>query len=203
MLTEVISKLDRAVLELALIDAFTDMCFYEGEEFTAELEKYLSAVDSKTNTEEQDAMFFDIAMPYIESSIMVYGREIYEGLKPGGPKDSANTKGEGLVGGELTKVINPKGKDEYLEKAGLKTPPDAKKGLTEAEEVAVWEGLGETIYPAAKAGLKRAKNAIVKTGKSLSAATTSGITAAAKNFKKNLSGFKLPKGEVPNTSNKK
>ena len=191
MLTEVISKLDRAVLELALVDAFTDMCFYEGEEFIAELEKYLETVDNKTNTEEQDSAFFEASMPYIENSVMKYGAEIYEGLKWGGPSDSANTKGEGLVGAEVTKVVNEKSKNEYLTKAGLKSPAAAKKTLTEAEELAIWEGLGKTIYPSVKEGVAKAKTALVKTGKNLSNATTSGITAAQKKLQKFFAGTKI------------
>jgi len=191
MLTEVISKLDRAVLELALVDAFADMCFYEGEEFIAELEKYLEAVDNKTNTEEQDSVFFEASMPYIEHSVMKYGAEIYEGLKWNGPGDPANTKGEGLVGAEVTKIVNEKGKNKYLTKAGLKVPAAAKKTLTEAEEIEIWEGIGTTIYPAVKEGIAKAKTALVKTGKSLSDATQGGILAAQKKLQKFLTGMKI------------
>lgn len=191
MLTEVISKLDRAVLELALVDAFTDMCFYEGEEFIAELEKYLEDIDNKTNTEEQDNVFFETSMPYIEHSVMKYGTEIYEGLKWGGPDDPANTKGEGLVGAEVTKIVNKKARDKYLTKAGLNVPTTAKKTLTEAEEAEIWEGVGQIIYPAIKEGIAKAKTALVKTGKSLSDAAQSGILAAQKKLQKFLTDTKI------------
>jgi hypothetical protein len=182
MLTEVISKLDHVVLELALIDAFTDMCFYEGEEFSANLENYLTSVENKTNTEEHDTAFFEISMPYIEQSIMIYGRSIYEGLKEGGKpgKFAANdSKGTvGIVPAERNKLILGKdSKNAY------------NPTLTEAEEEKVWETIYEVIFPAAKAGIKKAKD---KAGKAIGDAVKGGV-ASAKMFAKNLSGFKIPK----------
>lgn len=185
MLTEVMSKLDRAVLELALVDAFTDMCFYEGEEFTAELESYLKDVENKTNTEEQDTKFFELSMPYIEHSVMKYGATILESIKEGGkpgkfaPNDSKGTVG--ITPAEKTKLIL--GKDS-------RAAYDAKDSkLTEAEEIAVWEGLGGTIYPAVKKGVTKAQTMLVTTGNKLSNVAKSGLLAT----QKKLSGFKLAK----------
>lgn len=200
MLTEVISRMDRAVFEIALVDAFCDLCFYEGDEFIADLDAYLDSVDAKTNTKEQDNAFIEFAMPYIENSIMLYSSTITEGLKAGGPGDPANSKGEGLVGGEVTKVIGEKQRNEYLTKAGLKAPSVQKK-LTEAEEIQIWEGLGQDFINAAKEGSKKAKIILSKTGKNLADSVTSGIVSA-KNFAKNLS-FKIPEKKSANPAENK
>jgi len=201
MLTEVISRMDRAVFEIALVDAFCDLCFYEGDEFIADLDAYLDSVDVKTNTKEQDNAFIEFAMPYIENSIMLYSSTITEGLKTGGPGDPANSKGEGLVGGEVTKVIGEKQRGEFLNKAGLKTPTNATKKLTEAEEIQIWEGVGQDLIKAAKEGSKKAKIILSKTGKNLADSVTSGIVSA-KNFAKNLS-FKIPEKKSANPAESK
>jgi len=131
MLTKMISKMNHAILELALKDAFSDMCFCEGEEFMADLESYVNDIETKTNTEEQNSAFFELAMPYIEKSIKVY----YENQKPiVAPVD----KKQGLVGkAPVDKHIDP-------------------KQITESEE-AVWEGVGKMIVPAAKGALGKVK----------------------------------------------
>ena len=191
MLTEVISKLDRAVLELALVDAFADMCFYEGEEFIAELEKYLETVDNKTNTEEQDGQFFETSMPYIEHSVMKYGAGIYESIKEGGkpgkPPANDSLKKIGMVPAENKNILGKDSKAAY------------ESELTEAEEIEIWEGLGKTIYPAVKEGIDKAKKKIKNTGKNLSNAITSGV-ASAKMFAKNLTGMKISKDKAAITA---
>jgi hypothetical protein len=132
---------------------------------------------------------------------MTYGAAFCEGAPEIiVPADEKTAENKTVVPADTLRQLHNKNRKNLTDK------------LTESEEIAVWEGVGKTIFPAAKAGLIKAKTALVKTGKSLSAATTSGITAAAKNFKitaaaknfkNNFSGFKLPKGEVPNTSEKK
>ena len=72
MRIDIISKMDRTILELALVDAFCDMCFYEGDKFIQRIEKYVSDVDAGSNTEEQDTAFFEVAIPYINNSVMIY-----------------------------------------------------------------------------------------------------------------------------------
>jgi hypothetical protein len=196
MLTEVIGKLDRAVLELALKDAFCDLSFYEGEEITTKLEEYLTCVENKTNTEEQNNEFFELAMPYIEHSVMKYGSYLLEGLKEGGKPGTfaANdSKGKvGLVPAEKTKLI-----------LGKESKAAYESELTEAEETQIWDDIYEAIFSAAKAGVAKAKTSLVKTGEKLKKSTLGALSASAKNFKKNLAGFKLPKGETPNpTANK-
>ncbi len=184
MLTEMISKLDRAVLELAIQDAFFDMCLYEGEELIANLENFIIAVENKTTTKEQYDIFFETTIPYIENSIAIY----YEGYK-GSPKDPADTK-EVTVGGDTTGEFN---KAQYLKSVGLKVPAKAaKKPLTESEEAEIWEGVGSTIIPSAKAGIDKAKTFLVTSGKKLGDVTTGAIASVAKK----ISGFKLNKGKT-------
>jgi len=182
MLTEVISKLDRVVLELALRDAFYDMCFYEGEEVANGVEIYLQNVIDKTNTEEQDTAFFELAIPYIESSIMVYGSGLYEGTpemiapadkntmqqKMGGPKGP-------LVG---TQTLN-KNREEVHK-------------LHENEE-AIWEEVANMIFMegALNDGIKKAKTGLVKSGKKLSNVAQGGILNAQKKLQSFLTGMKI------------
>lgn len=185
MITDMISRLDRPILELAVVDAFEDMCFYEGEEIINILEGYLEAVYNNTNTEEQDSLFIEMSMPYIEHSITKYASGIYEGLKSGGPKDPVNSKDGGLVGADTVAVINKEARNQYLAKAGLKTPDPAKAALTEAEQIKIWENtIGQIIYPAVKEGISNAKSALVKTGKNLSNSVQSGLLAGRKKMEK-------------------
>lgn len=195
MLTKVISKLDNTILELALTDAFSDMCFYEGEEFIVNLESYLKDVDEETNTEEQDDTFFELSIPYIENSVMKYGIELYEGFKEAGPAtgDPGQTKNV-TTGADTVGLLDKDTKNILRKKAGLANSEESKK-LTEVEELQIWEGVGKVIYPAAKAGIEKAKAGLIKTGKNLSNAVKSGLISS-KLFAKNLKGFKLPKGNV-------
>ena len=197
MLTEVISKLDRAVLELALIDAFSDMCFYEGDELIVDLESYLEDVDNKTNTEEQDNAFLEFAMPYIERSIMTYGANLFEGI------DEFNIPAERGSSGSNVKVKTGTDVNTQTLESSKNLAKKVLKGnkLTEAEELAVWEGLYEAIIPSAKAGIAKAKTALVKTGKNLSNTVKGGILSA-KTFAKNLS-FKVSKGKSATASPEK
>jgi len=57
--------------------------------------------------------------------------------------------------------------------------------------VEIWEGIGQTTYPAIKEGIAKAKTALAKTGKSLSDATQGGILAAQKKLQKFLTGMKI------------
>lgn len=191
MLTEVIRKLDRAVLEIALIDAFCDLCFYEGEEFTQDLINYLNEVDNGTNTEEQDNAFFEISMPYVEKSLMIYSSTINEGIPEvtvGADKNTLEKAKAGAVGAEILTQMKHKSREL------------AKEKLTEAE---LFEGLGRDMIEAAKEGTKKAGAVAFKTGKALADATKVGVVTGAKQFKKNLLGFKVPKGETPNPSENK
>ena len=186
MLTEVISKLDRVVLELALKDAFYDMCFYEGEEFTADLEKYLSDVKSKTNTEEQNTAFFETSMPYIERSVMTYGSSLFEG-----PHSV-------VVGADWNKVIGQThtGAEASTSQIqdGAKKLLHAAKNLTEAEEAQVWEKVTTMLFTEGVIleGVKKSKG---KKG--------AGPSATAQSFTKNFKGFSIPDGNTPNPSENK
>jgi len=196
MLTKVISKLDRAVLELAIVDAFYDMCFYESEEFIIDLEKYFESVDGKTNTEEQDTKFFESTMPYIEHSILIYGKSIMEGLKEGGkagkPPANDSLKKIGMVPAETTKLIlNKDSKAAY------------ESEITEADETAIWEGVGSIIPDAAKRGFAKGKKALVNSVDKIGKSVKSGITVSAKLFSKNLKGFKIPSDKAAVTTPQK
>lgn len=190
MLTKVISELENSILELALVDAFSDMCFYEGEELTAELESYLKDVEEGTNTEEQDNVFFELSMPYIEHSIMIYGKEIYEGINEMTTGADKNiVKAKALVGADGTSQLHDKNRNNLLKMVNKQKP------LTEAEEIQIWEGISKTIFPAAKAGIEKAKVGLIKTGKTLANTVKSGILSS-KLFAKNLKGFKIPKEDT-------
>ena len=197
MLTEVISKLDSAILELALIDAFSDMCLYEGEELIANLENYLKDIEEGTNTGDQDNVFFELSLPYIEHSIMIYGKELYEGINEMTIGADRNTvKSKALLGADSSSQLHNKNRNDLLKMI------KGQRALTEAEEIQIWEDISKTFYPTAKAGVKKAKIALIKTGKNLSNAVKGGIVSN-RLFAKNLMGFKLPKGDVAGASNKK
>jgi len=176
MRIDIISKMDRAILELALIDAFCDMCFYEGDEFIQRIEKYVSDVDAGSNTEEQDIAFFEIATPYINNSVMVYGGE-----------SLIEAQEEKIIGADtLAKsnvpadAINQTGKDARDE-AKEKLAGKVVKKLTEEEEAI----LGDIIFETLKASLVVAKDKIIKVGKNLADATAAGVIAAKKRFVEN------------------
>ena len=176
MRIDIISKMDRAILELALIDAFCDMCLYEGDEFVQSLEKYVSDIDARKNTEEQDTAFFEIATPYINNSVMVYGGE-----------SLIEAQEEKIIGADtLAKsnvpadAINQTGKDARDE-AKEKLAGKVVKKLTEEEEAI----LGDIIFETLKASLVVAKDKIIKVGKNLADATAAGVIAAKKRFVEN------------------
>jgi len=161
---------------LALIDAFCDMCLYEGDEFVQSLEKYVSDIDARKNTEEQDIAFFEIATPYINNSVMVYGGE-----------SLIEAQEEKIIGADtLAKsnvpadAINQTGKDARDE-AKEKLAGKVVKKLTEEEEAI----LGDIIFETLKASLVVAKDKIIKVGKNLADATAAGVIAAKKRFVEN------------------
>lgn len=190
MLTEVISQLNEAVLEMALVDAFYDLGFYEGEEIINDLEKYMDDVENERNTVEQDDAFFEIATPYIENSIMAYSSTIQEGAGEGtAPASKQRAKEKIVTGGVGADVLSQ----------SLNTNrADAKKSLTESEEAEIWEGVASKMMGSAKKGLGKAKDALALYGKALADATKVGLASGAKKFKHNLSGMKVPKGDTPN-----
>ena len=176
MRIDIISKMDRAILELALIDAFCDMCLYEGDEFVQSLEKYVSDIDARKNTEEQDIAFFEIATPYINNSVMVYGGE-----------SLIEAQEEKIIGADtLAKsnvpadAINQTGKDARDE-AKEKLAGKVVKKLTEEEEAI----LGDIIFETLKGALIVSKDKIINVGKNLADATTAGVVAAKKRFVEN------------------
>jgi len=176
MRIDIISKMDRTILELALVDAFCDMCLYEGDEFVQSLEKYVSDIDARKNTEEQDTAFFEIATPYINNSVMVYGGE-----------SLIEAQEEKIIGADtLAKsnvpadAINQTGKDARDE-AKEKLAGKVVKKLTEEEEAI----LGDIIFETLKASLVVAKDKIIKVGKNLADATAAGVIAAKKRFVEN------------------
>jgi hypothetical protein len=183
MLTEVISKLDRVVLELALKDAFYDMCFYEGEEVTDLVESYLQDVINKKNTEEQNIAFFELAMPYINSSIMVYGAGLYEGTPEMIAPADKNTIQQKMGG--------PKGPlmgTQMIDKNRTMV-----NKLHESEE-AVWEEVTNMIFMEGllENGIRKAKGK----GKGKDKGKGKSIISSKK-FGYNLH-FKLPEDRSPN-----
>lgn len=189
MRIDIISRLDRTILELALIDAFCDMCLYEGEEFIKDLEIYLETVNNQTNTEEQDIAFLELSMPYVENSIEKYSSTISESEQKefvtGSDKNELKRAKVGGVGADALRQAKTVGRTL------------AKKELTEAEEIKIWEGVVGDMVSAAKEGVKKAANKSLIVGKSLGKAIPVGVAAAAKNFQKNLKGFKIPADKVP------
>ena len=181
MLTQMISKMDIVVLELALVEAFCDMCFYEGEEFTATLESYLENVKNKTNTEEQDTAFFETSLPYIENSVIAYTNCLFEGfteMTVGADKNTIMAKKIGKVDDSSQLLTKNRKK--------LRKMVDT-NSVTEAEEAAIWEGVGKLIYPAAEKGIAKAKTALINAGGKLGDVTKAGILKFKK--KKKLPGF--------------
>lgn len=176
MRIDIISKMDRTILELALVDAFCDMCLYEGDEFVQSLEKYVSDIDARKNTEEQDIAFFEIATPYINNSVMVYGGE-----------SLIEAQEEKIIGADtLAKsnvpadAINQTGKDARDE-AKEKLAGKVVKKLTEEEEAI----LGDIIFETLKGALIVSKDKIINVGKNLADATAAGVIAAKKRFVEN------------------
>ena len=140
-----------------------------------------------TNTEEQDNAFLELSMPYVQNSIEKYSSTISEGAQKevtvGADKNTL--KPNILVGADI------------LKQAKTNSRALAKKELTEAEEIKLWEGVAGDMINAAKEGVKKAANKSLIVGKSLGKAIPAGVAAAAKNFQKNLKGFKVPKGKLP------
>jgi len=197
MLTEVISKLDRAVLELAIEDAISEMCFYEGEELTANLESYLEDVKNETNTEEQDQSFFELSMPYIEKSIMVYGRGLYEsGTDDVVVKaDEDKIKQEaGFIGAQALNQSTKPRRKFALNTKGLDAPGEDKK-ITESEEE-IWDDVfSSVLFESVKKGIEKAKKKILDFGENLGNATKAGIASAKNAFESKLSP-EVPSGDI-------
>lgn len=176
MRIDIMNEMDRAILELALVDSFCDMFFYEDEEFIEKTKEYLNSLETGKNTEEQDATFFEKAGPYIDNSIMIYsGQRLIESQaekvvgadsfdKSSVPVDTTNQMGEAAR--------------EAAKKKLLVKP--AKK-LTEQEEI-----FGQIIFESLKTSLDITKAKINKVGKSLADATAVGIITAKKRFQENL-----------------
>ena len=154
------------------------MCFYEGEEVASNLEIYLQSVIDKTNTEEQNTAFFELAMPYIEASIMVYGASLYEGTPEAVTPADKNTLKQKMGGpkGPLAATQTIDQNRAYVNK------------IHESEE-AIWEDVAKLIFEVGtlEAGIKKSKGK----GKG----KVKGLSATA--FGQNLH-FKLPEGGTPN-----
>lgn len=190
---EIISKMDRAILELALIDAFYDACIFEGEEFTSCLIEYLDSVDKGESTGEQNVAFFEMTLPYVERSLYFYASTIHEGTKTeavtGADKNDLQKIKTGGVGADVLTQM----KDDSRE--------TAKKELAES---AILEGLVQDMIEAAKAGARKAVVKMLQTGDALADATKVGLETGVKQFKKNLAGFKIPvKTKSPNPAENK
>ena len=163
--------IDRAVLELAFTDAFYDVCFYEGDKFVDWMDSYLTEVDNKTNTKEQDATFLETTGPYIKNSLKLYSAPICEGFKEGGPKnDPANTK-DVTVGGELSSVSNPSVKKNLQDNAGIKS---STKKLA--------EDIKEIMIQSAKSGSMKYRNITETVNKNLTESAMVGITSGVKRY---------------------
>lgn len=181
MLTTMISKMDRAILEIALINAFSDMCFYEGEEFMADLESYVNDVENKTNTEEQDNLFFELSLPYIEKTIMAYYEGAPKPIHVGADETSAKLDKSGGTGSDVNRQTSESGKQKF------------KSIIKDSEEIdtAAWDTLIEAIFPAVKEGIEKAKKKMSEVGGRLSLAAKASIAAAQKKLQAHLSGFKI------------
>jgi hypothetical protein len=176
MRIDIIRKMDRAILELALIDAFCDMCFYEGDEFIQSIEKYVSDIDTEKNTEEQDIAFFEVAAPYINNSVMIYcGESLTEAQEE--KVVGADTFAKSNTPADVLNQTGKTARDEAKDKLAGK----AVKKLTEEEEAI----LSDIIFETLKASLVIAKDKIFKVGKNLADATTVGLSAARKKFIEN------------------
>lgn len=191
MLIEVISRMDKSILELALVEAFCDMCFYEGEEFVQELEKYIADVESGQVTDEQINNFFNMAESYIDNSIMIYGAHLIEegaGEIAVGA-DKANAENKSSVPADALSQIKDKSREELQKLKKFNVP--ANKKLTEAEELAVWEGVGQIIPSAVKEGIAKAGKKVKEIGGKMSTSVTSGIAAAQKKLQQHLINTKI------------
>jgi hypothetical protein len=176
MRIDIISKMDRTILELALVDAFCDMCFYEGDEFIQRIEKYVSDVDAGSNTEEQDTAFFEVAIPYINNSVMIYfGASLTEAQEE--KITGADTLAKSNVPADALNQTGKDARDDAKDKLAGKVV----KKLTEEEEAV----LGDIIFETLKGALIVSKDKIINVGKNLADATTAGVVAAKKRFVEN------------------
>jgi hypothetical protein len=173
MRIDIISRLDRTILELALIDAFCDMCLCEGDEFIQSIEKYVLDIDSEKNTAEQDIAFFEVATPYINKSVMVYGGESLNEAQ-----EEKITGADTLAKSNVPADVNAQTITAAREDAKDKLIGKSVKKLTEEEEIV----LGQIIFETLKTSLVLAKDKIDKTGTAMMNATTAGIAAAQKKF---------------------
>lgn len=191
MVLEIISRMEIPVLELALTDAFCDMCIYNGEEFIQVLEQYIDDFEAGKSTEEHDKEFFEIAEPFLNHSILAYASYLVEGASEiTVPADKANAENKSQVAADALSQTKDDAREKLQKVKGFSVPKNAKK-LTEAEENDILEGIGQIIPNAAKEGIKKAKDYIVKTGGKLANATTSGIASAQKKLQNYLIGTKI------------
>jgi len=178
----IIKRMEIPILELALVDAFCDMCFYEGDEFVQDLESYISDVLAGKNTDEQDLAFLEISESYIMKSLIMYGgqslleaqEELTVGVddtkKSNVPADSLKQMkktSRDIANKELTRVGNKK--------------------LTEVEE----EIFGQIVMESLQKAVEISKEKIDKVGKKLANAATSGITVAQKKLQNFLTNVKI------------
>ena len=138
-----ISKLDRAVLELALKDAFYDMCFCEGEEFVNELVGYLDDIKTGTNTTDQNMAFAEISIPYIENSIAVYCENVKDPHVGADFNTLASQKG--ITGSDVNRITNAGNLKKFIEM----------KGLTEAQEANIYDTVSQLTYSTLMEGIEK------------------------------------------------
>jgi len=164
----IIRKMDTSILELALVDAFCDMCFYEGDDFVQDLESYISDVLAGKNTEEQDSAFMEISEPYIVKSIIMYcGESLLESQE------------EITVGADsASKSVVPADSLKQMKKSS-RDLANKKLLLSESEE----EIFGQMIIESLQKAIDVSKEKVGKIGKKLADTTTSGIIALRRNFR--------------------
>lgn len=122
---DVANKLDNSIFRQALTDAVTDMCFYEGDEATDEMEQYINLVKDGKNTVDLDQAIMDRLVPYMENSILIYGKYLAEGeIKSGG--------GQFVTGASSMKAKQASGVAS-AEVSGLH--PTYKKTITEGTDM--------------------------------------------------------------------
>lgn len=182
MLVGIISRMDKSILELALVDAFFDMCFYEGEEFTKQVEQFIIDIEEGKITEDQANKFMSMAEPYIDNSLLAYGSHLMESIpdvKLGADKSTAVSKTH--VGADVIGTQSLKRAKEEIQKA--KKFNTKSKTLTEAE---IYENLATIIPDKVKKGVNKFKEKAGKLANSLNKATISGVSAAQKELQSHM-----------------
>ena len=170
----IIKRMEIPILELAFVDAFCDMCFYEGDEFIQDLESYISDVLAGKNTDEQNLAFLEISESYVMKSLIMYGGQ-----------SLLEAQEELTVGVDDAKKSNvPADSLKQMKKASRDA---VNKKLTEAEE----EIFGQIVMESLQRAVEISKEKIDKVGKKLANATTSGITVAQKKLQNFLTNVKI------------